>query len=213
MARRTSPAGTGTQRPGRKTPGGKVSAQFQICALLMAEGDLTRAELASKVDVSADSALTNAIFNAKNLKRITKDKGTGKYSITKTGREWANGGSNLDNQRRSTTSPAAVKRARREPAQRGSKLPKGERERLGVVDVTPAGNVRGGLRLASDAGAAVPAPIVPQRSFRCAIGSDRSYTLRKGGVEIELTEDETLEMLRYVDRVRGMDAPAAGAAA
>lgn len=213
MARRQLPAGSRRPVPARKTPGGKVSPQFQVVALLMAEGELTRAELANKIDVKDAQQLSNALFNARSVKRIKLDKATDKYSVTQAGRDWANADANLDNQRASgKTSPAAVKRARREPAQRGKDLDKGEQKRLGVVPVTSTGRLRGGLHLATTADVQ-QLQVMPAASFRCAIASDRCFALRKGDTEIELTPSETLELLLYVDRIRGMEVPAPVAAA
>lgn len=76
-----------------------ANPQFQICALLMAKGELSREELAA--DVSCDSRpMQNALYNAKAAGRIVWIEKLDKYRITKEGREWASGGANLGNQRK-----------------------------------------------------------------------------------------------------------------
>lgn len=178
----------------RKTKATKASsAQFQICSLLMAKGDLTRDELLA--DVSADrTAFNNAIFNAKAAGRIVFLEKEGKYRITATGRAWTSGGANLDNQR---ASPPPTKPTRRKGAAK-AKAPKAKRQAK-----TPAP----GTAPAPAAGAAVATTgphafqVVQERSFRCAVISDGGFFLAKNGQQIDLTPTEHAEMLRYLDRM------------
>lgn len=207
---RTADAAPATRKP-RSDRG--AGPQFQVACILLNAPDegLGRVAIAQQLQGVDAQQLSNAFWIMKKNGRIQHPAGdSDNWILTAAGREWATGGANLDNQRAAArTSPAAVKRARHQPAQKASTLPDREQQRLGVVDT------RGVLRLASDAGAPVPAPlqVLPPPSFRCSIGSDGCYSLRKDGVELELTPTETLEMLRYIDRIRGVKTPAPAAAA
>jgi hypothetical protein len=212
---------TDTARKPRPTKG--ASARFQICALLTAKGDLTREELLA--DVSCDrTAFTNAVFNAKRAEHIVFIAKTDKWHITAAGKDWTSGGANLDNQQAATSSPAEVKRGRRQPREKSAGLPKSEKQRLGVVDTGGKKRKKPKARrspvrvhqpkpaaptVASQLALSEPARIqvVQERSFRCAVVSDGGFFLHKGEKQIELTPEEHREMLNYIDRVRGVDTP------
>lgn len=75
-----------------------ATPQFQILALLMAKGDMTREALLA--DVSADARpFANALYNAKQAGRIVYLSEQDKYRITDAGRDWATGGANLASQK------------------------------------------------------------------------------------------------------------------
>lgn len=66
------------------------SARFQICALLVAKGDLTREELLANVSAER-TAFNNALFNAKAAGHITFLEKPAKYHITSQGKAWTGG--------------------------------------------------------------------------------------------------------------------------
>jgi hypothetical protein len=184
-----------TRKP-RTTNGS--SPQFQICALLMSQGDLSREELLAQASCDRQQAYS-AIHNAKNMGRIVFVEKTSKYRITAEGKEWTSGGANLDNQRAATSSPREVKRGRRQARERSAGLPKAEKARLGVVDVRADGSPK---RPASTAIAlSSQIQVIEERSFRCAVFNDGSFHLTKNGLSIELDAAEHGQMLRYLERM------------
>ncbi len=148
-----------------------AAPQFQICALLMAKGDLTLDEL--KADVSADATpFKNALYNAKKGGRVVFIQKADKYRLTKEGRDWVTGGANLANQQATDVSAPPPKATARPPA------------RLQRVVMQP-----------------VSVETVVERSFRCAVFSDGGFSLTKGGQSIELTPAEFTEMQQYARRM------------
>lgn len=159
--------------PNKRTPKG-ATARFQICALLMAKGDLTRDEILA--DVSADkNAVYQAFFAAKKAEHITFIEKSDKWRITPAGKDWTSGGANLDNQRAPAAKPAAPPKSQRKA------------KRVAVGDIVVRDK------------AATP-PSMP-RSFRCAVYSDGGFMLAKGDARIELDADEHAGMLRYLERM------------
>ena len=194
MPKTTAPA---AKKPRKPKTTKAASAQFQICSLLMAKGDMTQHEL--KADVSADpKAFYNAIFNGKAAGRIVYLEKTEKYHLTQAGREWTTGGANLDNHKASAPPPKATKRA---PAKKAKPAR--------AAAVKPAKKARK-ARAAAAAAQAAPQttaltlgtfePVV-ERSFKCAAFSDGSFMLAKNGQVIELTPAEHAEMIRYEERM------------
>lgn len=95
---------THTHRPTKA-----ASARFQICALLMAKGDLTRDELTQ--DVRADHrALQNALYNAKAAGHVVFFEKTSRFHLTAQGKAWTSGGTNLANPKVAGASPSEAKR-------------------------------------------------------------------------------------------------------
>ncbi len=165
---------TNTRRP---HPTRAATAQFQICALLMSKGDLSRGELCEAVTADV-RAFQSATYNAKRLGRITVIEKTGKFRLTAQGKEWTRGGANAAT-KAAEVSPRAVKRRR-------VKLAPDERRALSTAVAV-----------------AVPGPIqvVQERSFRCAVFSDGGFHLSKNGTSIDLDAVEHAQMLRYLERM------------
>jgi hypothetical protein len=184
-------------KPARKprTTNG-ASPRFQICALLMAKGDLSRDELAAGVSAK-DKQLYNAIYQAKGAGHIVFIEKTGKFHVTAQGKDWTSGGANLDNQRATTSSPSEVKRGRRQAREKSTGLPKQEKNRLGVVDVRGDGSV---IKTAVDR-AASPIEVASPHAFRCGVFSDGGFHVTKKGVSIDLDKVELAQMLRYLERM------------
>lgn len=165
-----------------------TSPQFQICAALLAHGDMPREKLFKKVKIDDTKSFSNAIVNARLVGRIEtlEDKS---LHLTDVGKEWVSGGANLDNQRRATHSPAKVVTGKR--THKAKDLPQSEQKRVGVVAVRN--------------GKPVDAAAAPT-SFRCAVYSDGVFFLEKGGQRIELEADEHAWMLRYLERMAEQEA-------
>lgn len=173
-----------------------ASPRFQICALLMAKGDLSREELLA--DVSADrTAFNNGMFNAKAAEHIVYIEKADKYHITAAGKEWASGGANLANQKAAAKAPEA-KPKRKARGKAGST----DEITAHTIDSPPAERRLTTLmqnQLAAHGAAAIQ--VVQERSFRCAVISDGGFFLAKGDKQIDLTPTEHAEMLRYLDRM------------
>lgn len=158
-------------RRARKTSG--ASPQFQICAALMAHGDLAREDLHAKLDGVTAQQLASALNNAKVKSRIVLVKD--KFRITPQGQAWATGGANLDNQQ--AAAPKAARAAGKSRAHRRERTAKPARE----VDTSP--------------------PPEPASDFCCAVRSDGTFWLRKNGQEMHLTVEEHRQMLAYQERM------------
>jgi hypothetical protein len=183
-----------THKP-RKTPAG--STRFQICALLMAKGDLSREELVA--DVSADAKqLYNAIYQAKAAGHIVFIEKAQKFRITAEGKDWTSGGANLDNHKAASTSPREVKRGRRQARESGAGLPKQEKSRLGVVDVRADGSPR---KTSAVDRAIAPIQTANPNAFRCGVFSDGGFHITKKGLSIDLDKVELAQMLHYLERM------------
>jgi hypothetical protein len=156
-----------------------ASARFQICALLLAKGDLKRDEILA--DVSADkNAIYQAFHSAKKAEHIRHIASTDKWSLTTAGREWTCGGANLDNQRaRKAQLVRAAAPAAAKPQRKAKRVP--------VADIVVSEKP--------------PTPPSMPRSFRCAVYSDGGFMLHKGDARIELDADEHAGMLRYLERM------------
>jgi hypothetical protein len=178
------------QRKPRATDSG--SMLFRLCAALL-PGDLDRDALCKAIGADADRHFVQLTSRAKAKGFVAVNDGS--YTLTDAGKEWTSGGANLGNHKSAAktgrTSPKAVKRTRRERAQKGRELSAGEQQRLGVVPVTAKGQLRGGLQLATDA----------PRTFRCAVFNDGSFMLSKDGQQVELDPEENAQMLRYLERM------------
>ncbi|MFC5498160.1 hypothetical protein ACFPOE_11490 [Caenimonas terrae] len=180
----TMPKQPRAERKARPTKA--ASPRFQICALLMAKGPLTREQLLE--DVSAErTAFYNAVFNAKKAEHITFHEKDGTYRITKAGKEWTTGGGNLDNQQ----ADAAPKDTPRAKPGRTVRKPSA----ASTAQLAPAARTDLAIRTFE--------PVV-ERSFRCAVFSDGGFHLTKNGVSIDLTAAEHAEMLRYQERMAEM---------
>jgi hypothetical protein len=179
-----------------------ASVQFQILALLAAEGDLAREELKAKIS-GDDKQLTQAVLQAKKCGRMVWVEKVSAFRITKAGREWVTGGANLDNQQRhvAKTSPAAVKSSRRSPARRGQDLDAQEQQRTGVAHIDRQGRPEAP---STPAGAVMVVDVATD--FDCALSSSGRFSVVKNGQRTELTRDETRIAMRYLDRIAEPDA-------
>jgi hypothetical protein len=180
----------------RPTNGG--SPRFQICALLMSQGDLSRDELTAGVSADAKQ-LYNALYQLKQAGHVVVIEKTGKFHLTATGKDWTSGGANLDNHRAAGSSPREVKRGRRQAREKSAGLPKQEKARLGVVDLRADGSVKKPASTAIALSSQIQ--VIEERSFRCAVFSDGGFHLAKDGQSIDLTAVEHAQMLRYLERM------------
>jgi hypothetical protein len=193
--RKKKTADAPTARAPKKQPTRGTSARFQICSLLLAKGDLSRAELLE--DVSADrQAIYNAFFSGKKDGHIVFVTGTDKWHLTAAGKAWTTGGANLVNQQASSPPPKATRRKKEAAA-------KAPRETKTTPAASPvlAATV---MALVNDKqpGAIVDRiQVVQERSFRCAVFSDGGFQLAKNGQAVDLTAAESKEMLRYLERM------------
>lgn len=178
-----------TQKKPRKPRAAKpTSPQFQLCALLL-DGDRTREELLA--DVSANrNAFNQAIFNAKASGRVEFLEKSGKYHLTKVGREWVTGGA--------TAAPAPARKAK--PRAAAKKVRAAKPHKVAAAAPTAQAPSSTGVTVLDTS----PQVLTPP-SFRCAVISDGGFWLTKNGVEIELTLDEHRQMVRYQERM-GVDA-------
>lgn len=167
----------------------KAGAAFQVCATLMASGDMSRDELAEKLGL-LEAKLRNALSNSKSLGRIVLLP-SGKYRITKAGKEWASGGANLANQRSNLT-PSKVVTGRRKVKARD--LDKGERKRLGVV--------RRGKRGAALVPVATISPIATKApSLMCGLFNTGELRIEAGDQVMRLDRVQARELVGYLDKI------------
>lgn len=187
-ARKTAPKPARAERTKRTTtrtktqatrvvaPHGAKSPQFRVCAeLARAGGTLPRAELYERLADLRKPQVFSAVFEAKKQGRVQWDDASGTFHLTAEGSTWV--GSMAPTPPTAPDKPA--RRQRTTLAAAITAAPPSTATALAVQRFEP----------------------VAERSFRCAVFSDGGFSVTKAGQQVELTQAETAEMLRYLERM------------
>jgi hypothetical protein len=160
------------------------TAQYQIIQLLVDSGPLEREALREQVQ-SDVRAFDSALYNARKFDRIAFNDKDLKYHFKSAGKAWLQGSAG-----KHTT---GTKPRRDKVAQAPKPATTGKKARPASAPAQAFSALRAVSAIACD-------PVV-ERSFRCAVYSDGGFHLAKNGAEINLTQAEHAEMLRYLERM------------
>ncbi len=158
-------------------------SQHQVCAVLAGrEGSWPRDDLRAALPDLDDRQFQNAVYNATKAKRVRRNGDA--FEITKAGISW------ITSEQLFSKPPARpkVKPTKVAPIKRGAtKAPK--RQKTAVSSSPPKKDVDRTSWPLIEITSALP--------FRCAVFSDRSFVLEKGGVSITLNGEEYAQMRQH----------------